>query len=165
MYSFSSQSVTSWLRDIEVKDVTDTSAVIQYTTADCVMPDNLKIELNIDVNYSNIIPSSVVSYESSTTDQFTVLGLEPNAVVTYTLQVIDMFLNIGMSHTGIFTLTSTATTTMSSSTTSTSSSTTRSTSSGILYKLFKNIKFYSHLLVIITVTSTPSEINTKCSGN
>ena len=52
------------------------------------MPDNLKIELNIDVNYSCIFPSSVVSYESSTTDQFTVLGLEQNTVVTYTLQVI-----------------------------------------------------------------------------
>ena len=115
--------------------VTDTSVVIQYTTADCVIPDSLSIELNIDVFYFNINPSSVVSYESSTTDQFTVLGLEPNLVLTFTLQVIDMFLNIGMSHTGIFTVTSTATTTMSSSTTSTSSSTTRSISSGILYKV------------------------------
>ena len=125
--------------------VTDTSAVIQYTTADCVIPDNLTIELNIDVNYSNINPSSVVSYESSTTDQFTVLGLEPNAVVTYTLQVIaevsDNFLNIGTSHTGSFTVIS-ATTMISSSTTTLSTaatttrllaSTTRSTSSGILY--------------------------------
>ena len=40
------------------------------------------------MNYSNINPSSVVSYESSTTNQFTILGLEPNAVMTYTLQVI-----------------------------------------------------------------------------
>ena len=103
--------------------VTNTSAVIQYTTADCVIPENLTIELNIDMNYSNINPSSVVSYESSTTNQFTVLGLEPNAVLTYTLQVIcdvsDNFLNIGMSCTGSFTVIS-ATTTMSSSTTSTS---------------------------------------------
>ena len=100
--------------------VTNTSAVIQYTTADCVIPDNLKIELNIDVDYSNINPSSVVSYESSTTDQFTVLGLEPNAVVTYTLQVIaevsDNFLNIGMSRTSSFTVISATT----SSTTSVS---------------------------------------------
>ena len=70
--------------------------------------ENLTIELNIDVDYSNINPSSVVSYESSTTDQFTVLGLEPNAVVTYTLQVIaevsDNLLNIGMSRTGNFTV-------------------------------------------------------------
>ena len=82
------------------------------------------IELNIDVNYSNINPSSVVSYESSTTDQFTVLGLEPNAVVTYTIQVIaeasDVFVSVGMSHTGSFTVMST-TSTMTSSTTSTSS--------------------------------------------
>ena len=103
--------------------VTNTSAVIQYTTADCVIPENLTIELHIDVNYSNINPSSVVSYESSTTNQFTVLGLEPNAVLTYTLQVIcdvsDNFLNIGTSCTGSFTVIS-ATTTMSSSTTSTS---------------------------------------------
>ena len=137
----------------------------------------MTIELNIDVNYSNINPSSVVSYESSTTDQFTVLGLEPNTVVTYTLQVIaevsDNFLNIGMSRTGSFTVIS-ATTTMSSSTTSTSStaatitsslvSTTRSTSSGILYSLV-NIKFHSHLLVSITANSTPSDTATKCSGN
>ena len=133
------------------------------------------------MNYFNINPSSVVSYESSTTDQFTVLGLEQNAVVMYTLQVIsavsDMFVIIGMSHTGSFTITST-TTTLSSSTTSTSStattttnslaSTTRSTSSGILYskhEVFVNINFHSHLLVITTATSTPSDINTKCSGN
>ena len=128
--------------------VTDTSAVIQYTTADCVIPENLTIELNIDVNYSNINPSSVVSYESSTTDQFTVLGLEPNAVVLYTLQVIaevsDMFIIIGMSRTGSFTVISTTTTMSSRSTTTSTSptaattarslaSTTRSTSSGILY--------------------------------
>ena len=176
MYSFSSQSVTSWLRDIEVKDVTNTSAVIQYTTADCVIPDNLTIELNIDVDYSNINPSSVVSYKSSTTDQFTVLGLEPNAVVTYTLQVIaevsDNFLNIGMSRTGSFTVIS-ATTTLSTSISSTATtttnslaSTTRGTSSGIflVYEIFANNNFHSHLLVITTVTSTP-DINTKCSGN
>ena len=102
--------------------VTNTSAVIQYTTADCVIPDNLKIELNIDVDYSNINPSSVVSYESSTTDQFTVLGLEPNAVVTYTLQVIaevsDNFLNIGTSRTSSFTVISatTSSTTIASTT-------------------------------------------------
>ena len=102
--------------------VTDTSAVIQYTTADCVIPENLIIELTIDVNYSSIIPSSVVSYESSTTDQFTVLGLEPNAVLTYTLQVIS-FLTIGMIRTGSFT--------MNEDTTTTTASTTISTSSGI----------------------------------
>ena len=135
MYSFSSESVTSWLRDIEVKDVTNTSAVIQYTTADCVIPDNLKIELNIDVDYSNINPSSVVSYESSTTDQFTVLGLEPNAVVTYTLQVIaevsDNFLNIGMSRTSSFIVISA--TTSSSTTASTTSISTTSVSGMNMY--------------------------------
>ena len=87
------------------------------------MPENLTIELNIDVNYSNINPSSVVSYESSTTDQFTVLGLELNAVVTYTLQVIsevsDNFLNIGRSRTSRFIMIS-ATTALSSSTTTAS---------------------------------------------
>ena len=54
-----------------------------------MMLEDLIMELNIDVNYSKINSSSVVSYESSTTDQFTVFGLEPNAVVTYTLQVIS----------------------------------------------------------------------------
>ena len=154
----------------------DTSAVIQYTTADCVIPENLTIELNIDVNYSNINPSSVVSYESSTTDQFTVLRLEPNAVVMYTLQVIsevsEMFLTVGMSRTGSFTVTSTTTTMSSSTTTSVTTtnsltSTTRSISSGILYskhEVFVNINFHSHLLVTMTATSTPSDINTKCSG-
>ena len=113
--------------------VTDTLAVIQYTTADCVIPDNLRIELKIDVNYSCIFPSSVVSYKSSENDQFIVLGLEPNAVLTYTLQVIsevsDAFLTIGMIRTGSFTMTSSTTMT----TTSSLSTTTRSTSSGILY--------------------------------
>ena len=91
-----------------------------------MIPENLTIELNIDVNYSNINPSSVVSYESSTTDNFTVLGLEPNAVVTYTLQVIaevsDNFLNIGMSRTGSFTVMSTTTTLSSSTTTASTTS-------------------------------------------
>ena len=109
--------------------VNDTSAVIQYTTADCVIPENLIIELTIDANYSSIIPSSIVSYKSNKTDQFIVHGLEPNAVLTYTLQVLgdvsDAFLTIGMSHTGSFT--------MNSATTTTTASTTRSTSSGILY--------------------------------
>ena len=108
---------------------TDTTAVIQYTTADCVIPDSLSIELNIDMNYSCIFPSPVVTYKSFTTDQFIVLGLEPNAVVTYSLQVIaevsDALLTIGMIHTGSFT--------MNSSTTTTTASTTRSTSSGMLY--------------------------------
>ena len=126
MLIFVSQIATSWLRDIEVKETINTSAVIQYTTADCVIPANLIIELNIDVNYSNINPSSIVSYENSTTDQFTVLGLEPNAVVTYTIQVIaeasDTNVSIGMSRTGNFTVMS-ATSTMTSSTTSTSSNT------------------------------------------
>ena len=89
-----------------------------------MIPENLMIELNIDVNYSNINPSSVVSYESSTTDQLTVLGLEPNVVVTYTIQVIaeasDTIVSVGMSHTGSFTVMST-TSTMTSSTTSISS--------------------------------------------
>ena len=133
------------------------------------------------MDYSNINPLSVVSYESSTTDQFTVLGLEPSTVVTYSLQVLaevsDNFLNIGTSHTGSFTVIST-TTTMSSSTTSTSftavtttnslASPTRSTSSGTLYsehEAFVYIKFHSHLLVITTATSTPSDTATKCSGN
>ena len=100
-----------------------------------MIPDNLKIELNIDVDYSNINPSSVVSYESSTTDQFTVLGLEPNAVVTYTLQVIaevsDNFLNIGTSHTGSFTVISA--TTSSSTTASTTSISTTSVSGMNMY--------------------------------
>ena len=111
-----SQIVTSWLRDIEVKETINTSAVIQYTTADCVIPENLLIELNIAVNHSNINPSSVVSYESSTTNQFAVLGLEPNAVVTYMIQVIaeasDMFVSIGMSRTGSFTVMSSTSSTI-----------------------------------------------------
>ena len=96
-----------------------------------MITENLTIELNIDVNYFNINPSSVVSYESSTTNQFTVLGLEQNAVVTYTLQVIsevsDMFLTIGMSRTNSFIVIST-TTTLSSSTTSASTTITMSSS-------------------------------------
>ena len=104
--------------------LTSTSVVIQYTTADCVIPENLIIELNIDVKYSKINPSSVVSYKSNKTDQFTVLGLESNTDLTYTLQV-NSFLTIGMIHTGSFTMTF--------STIVTTASTTRSTSSGILY--------------------------------
>ena len=55
-YSFSSQIVTSCPHK-----------------ADFVILENLTIELKIDVNCSKINPSSVVSYESSTTDQFILL--------------------------------------------------------------------------------------------
>ena len=110
-----------------------------------MIPENLTIDLNIDVDYSNINPSSVVSYESSTTDQFTILGLEPNAVVTYNLQVIaevsDNFLNIGTSRTGSFTVIST-TITMSSSTTTapTTSVSGMNTYVQLMYMIYNNVR-------------------------
>ena len=82
--------VASWIRDVQVKDVTNTSAIIQYTTADCVVDEleNLTIELIITGDSPDIDPSSPVLYENATMGIFKLTDLEPNDVVTYTVQVI-----------------------------------------------------------------------------
>ena len=103
--------VASWLRDVQVKDVTNTSAIIQYTTADCIVKEieNLTIELIITGDNSSIVnPSSPVLYENATMGIFNLTNLEPNNVVTYTVQVIvevmGSDINIGRIHTGSFTV-------------------------------------------------------------
>ena len=74
-----------------------------YTTAECVVPDDLMVQLNINV--SSITPSC----ETDTTGMF---SLQLNAVVVYTLQVVSgsecggSGIPIGMSHTGNFKVTS-----------------------------------------------------------
>ena len=84
-YVYISQ-VASWLKDVQVKDVTNTSATIHYTTVDCVVDelDNLKIDLRI-TGYSIIDPSSPVLYKNAT---YRISELKPNDVLTYPLQVI-----------------------------------------------------------------------------
>ena len=72
----------SWIRDIRVTDVTTTSAVIQYTTADCVLSSDLIVEL-ITPNSSNYVHH----YENETTSSFSLISLTPNDVVSFTLEV------------------------------------------------------------------------------
>ena len=72
----------SWIRDVRVTDVTTTSAVIQYTTADCVLSSDLIVEL-ITPNSSNY----VYHYENETTSSFSLISLTPNDVVSFTLEV------------------------------------------------------------------------------
>ena len=138
--------VASWLRDVQVKDVTNTSAIIQYTTADCVVNEieNLTIELIIAGDSPDINPSSPVLYENATMGIFNLTDLEPDNIVTYTVQVVVEVMNsnitIGMIHTGSFTVSSTPSS--SATTTSTTMSTGMSSSftftSGII-----NLNTYS----------------------
>ena len=101
--------VASWISDVDVTDKTNTSAKIVYTTAECVVPDGLIVQLNINV--SSITPSCV-SYETDTTGMFSLTGLQPNTVVAYTLQVVSgsecggSGIPIGMSRTSNFKVTS-----------------------------------------------------------
>ena len=140
--------VASWLRDVQVKDVTNTSAIIQYTTANCVVKEieNLTIELIITGGSSNINPSSPVLYENATMGIFNLTNLEPDNVVNYAVQVVvevmGSDINIGMIHTGSFTVSPTP---PSSTTTGTTMSTGMSSSltftSGIRFTKFKHV-FY-----------------------
>ena len=93
--------------------MTNTSAKIVYTTAECVVPDILDgLMIQLKTYVSSITPSCV-SYETDTTGMFSLTGLQPNAVVAYTLQVVSASecggsgIPIGMSHTGNFKVTST----------------------------------------------------------
>ena len=122
--------VASWLRDDEVTELTIATAVIEYTTAEHVLLDDLMVELNI--NIPSINPSRV-SYVTNTTGMFSLTDLQPNAVLTYNLQVVseDMssFITIGMTHTSSsFTVSPAPSTSLS--TTITSSTT---PSSGIMF--------------------------------
>ena len=80
--------------------MTNTTVVIEYTTAERVLLDDLMVELNI--NIPSINPSRV-SYVTNTTGMFSLTDLPPNAVLTYNLQVVfeDMssFITIGMTRT------------------------------------------------------------------
>ena len=143
-YFYISQ-VASWLRDVQVKDVTNTSAIIQYTTADCVFNEveNLTIELIISGDDSpDINPSSPVLYENATMGSFKLTDLEPDNLVTYTVQVVvevmGSTITIGMIHTGSFTVSPMSS---SSTTTSTTMSTGMSSSftSGINFTKFKHV--------------------------
>ena len=141
--------VASWLRDVQVKDVTNTSAIIQYTTADCIVKklENLTIELIITGDDStNIDPSSPVLYENVTMGIFKLTDLEPNNVITYTVQVVvevmGSDINIGRIHTGSFTVSPTP----SFSTTTTS---TLTTSSGMCI-VIRSMKFHIPLTFFIS---------------
>ena len=79
----------SWIRDVRVTDVTTTSAVIQYTTADCVLSSDLIVEL-ITPNSSNYV--HVHHYENETTSSFSLISLTPNDAVSFTLEVTQNYL-------------------------------------------------------------------------
>ena len=135
-YVYISQ-VASWLREVQVKDVTNTSAIIQYTTADCVVNEleNLTIELIITGDSPDINPSSPVLYENATMGIFNLTNLEN--VITYTVQVVVDVMGsntIGMIHTGSFTVSPTP----PSSTTTMSTGMSSSFTSGII-----NLNMYS----------------------
>ena len=169
-YVYISQ-VVSWLRDVQVKYVTNTSAIIQYTTADCVVNEleNLTIELIISGDDSPVInPSSPVLYENATTSIFNLNDLQPNDVLTYTLQVITeamgSTITIGRIHTGSITVSPTP----SSTTTTSTLVTIRATSSGIsvLYSDQEHKFSYStsHLLLVNIVASTCTPCDSSSEG-
>ena len=128
--------VVSWLRDVQVEDVTNTSAKILYTIAENVIPDNLMVEWNTN-NKTSIVNSSCVSYETGKTVMIPLTDLQPNDVLCYTIQVVSKCdgMAIGMSRVGSFNVlfTPSPTPTTSVSITSTSMTT---ISSGIMFYRF-----------------------------
>ena len=85
--------VASWLKDVQIKGVTNASATIHYTTADCVVDelDNLKIYLRI-TGYSIIDPSSPVLYKNATDGNFSLSELQPCkwcSDIYFTLNILD----------------------------------------------------------------------------
>ena len=142
-YVYISQ-VASWLRDVQVKDVTNTSAIIQYTTADCVVNEleNFTIELIITGDSPDIDPSSPVLYENATMGIFNLTDLEPNSVVTYTVQVVVEVMGsntIGRIHTGSFTVSPTPPSSNTSTSTTMSTGMSSSFPSGIRFTKFKHV--------------------------
>ena len=139
--------VASWFRDVQVEDVANKSAIILYTTADCVVKKiaNLTIELIITGDSPVIDPSSFVLYENATMGIFNLTNLEPNDVITYTVVTVQVVVEvmgsdiaIGRIHTGSFTVSPTPS---SSTTTSTTMSTGMSSSFtlGIRFTEFKHV--------------------------
>ena len=129
--------MASWLRDVQVIDVTNTSAIMLYTTADCVVNKLENSEIELIVTDSPVIdPSSPALYENATDGSFSLSELQPNDVLTYTVQVITEVMGstitIGMIHTGSFTVSPTPSSS-TTSTTSLSSTVLPLITSGILY--------------------------------
>ena len=127
--------VASWLRGVEVIDITNTSANILYTTAERVVPDDLMVELNIS-DATSIINSSCVSYETNKTVMMSLTDLQPNDVLCYTIQVVSECdgMAIGMSHAGSFNVTFTPSPTTTTSVSITSTSMTTSPSGIMFYR-------------------------------
>ena len=123
--------MASWLRDVQVTDVTNTSAIILYTIADCVVNELDNSEIELIITDSPVIdPSSPVLYKNGTDGNFSLSELQPNDVLTYTLQVITEAMGstvtIGMIHTGSFTVSPTPSSTTTSTTSTVSPLTTPS---------------------------------------
>ena len=94
--------VAAWLRDVNVVDVTNSSAKIQYTTADCVVIESLEIELIVKEG-SNVVNSTRVPYFTRTMGTFTLEDFKPSGTLTYTVQVLSISnVAIGTGATGSF---------------------------------------------------------------
>ena len=109
--------VATWLRDVNVVDDSNSSAKIQYTTADCVSDvENLYIELIVK-DGSNIVNSTRAPYSPNTRGIFTLEGfqLQPSTTLSYTAQVMYVT-TVGTAAIGSFIITSTTSTTLSTST-------------------------------------------------
>ena len=104
--------VAAWLHDVNVIDVTNFSAKIQYTTADCVSDvENLYIELIVK-DGSNIVNSTRAPYSPNTRGIFTLEGfqLQPSTTLSYTAQVMYVT-TVGAAAIGSFIVTSSKPTT------------------------------------------------------
>ena len=76
---------------------------MEYTTAICVVPVDLTVQLTYNNDTNNISITATKEYVVNTRDSFILSSLQSSATIYYTLQVIDTDSNtIGNTSTGSF---------------------------------------------------------------
>ena len=76
---------------------------MEYTTAVCIVPVDLTVQLTYNNDTTNITITTTKPYVANTTDSFILSSIQPGATVSYTLQVIDTDTNtVGSSSIGNF---------------------------------------------------------------
>ena len=94
-------------------------AKVEYTTAVCIVPVNLTVQLTYNNDTTNITITDTKPYVANTIDSFILSSIQPGATVSYTLQVIDANSNtVGSTSTGNFMIASSSSLSSSPSPTS-----------------------------------------------
>ena len=94
-----------WLTNVTLKN--GNIVKVEYTTAMCVVPVNLTVQLTYNNDTKNTIVTTTKAYMANTTDSLIMSSLQPSATVHYTLIVVNSNnITIGSTTTGTFVITS-----------------------------------------------------------